>query len=213
MAGKRHQSVEPAPGASEPRETSTKCATLQKATELLLHEAGQTLSVAEISRLRPKRLEVLAHHLEQDARCGLPPLVGRRRGGHARTSAEPVPDSAPSETGGCLDDQAPTAQILSQLSEPKVVVFSNASRSATIADIQNRDLHRACPYQQTPVFPERQGPQDMSGDVFYGPTAILPGSIVPSPSLTPRALAPFVVAAFSTACSGRPTYARANNSL
>ena len=77
VAGKRHQSVESAPGASEPRETSTKCATLQKATELLLHEAGQALSVAEISRLRPKRLKVFAHHVVQDARRGLPRLVGR----------------------------------------------------------------------------------------------------------------------------------------
>jgi hypothetical protein len=77
VAGKRHQSVEPAPGASEPRETCAECATLQKATKLLLHEARQALSVAEISRLRPKRLEVLAYHLMQNARPIRAAAVGR----------------------------------------------------------------------------------------------------------------------------------------
>ena len=64
---KGHQAVEPAPRASEPSETSAEGATLQKATKLLLHEAGQALSVAEIGRLRPKRLEVVTHDLIQDA--------------------------------------------------------------------------------------------------------------------------------------------------
>ena len=41
----------------------------QEVAELLLNEVGQALAVAEIGRLRPKRLEVIAHHLMQNACC------------------------------------------------------------------------------------------------------------------------------------------------
>jgi len=37
----------------------------------------EALPIAEVSRLRQKRLKVFAHHLMQDARGGLPRVVGR----------------------------------------------------------------------------------------------------------------------------------------
>ncbi len=44
------------------------------------------LAVAQVGRLRPTRLEVIAHHLVENAGCRLPRLVRRRRGGHAPTT-------------------------------------------------------------------------------------------------------------------------------
>ena len=87
------------------------------------------LTTALATALHSNVVDVVVLNLVQDAPCRLPPPVGRRRGGHARLSAEPVPDGAPSETGGCLDDQAHD---------------SANSRPATIVEIQNRGLHRAC---------------------------------------------------------------------
>ena len=106
VAGKRYEPIEPTPRASKPREAAAGCPAPQEVAELLLNEVGQALAVAEIGRLRPKRLEVIAHHLMQNACCRLPRLVGRQREGHAQPSAEPVPGSADQETWGVLDDQA-----------------------------------------------------------------------------------------------------------
>ena len=77
VAGERDEPIEPTPDTPEPREASTERATSQKVTKLLFHEAGEALPVAEVSRLREKRLKVFAHHVVQDARRGLPRLVGR----------------------------------------------------------------------------------------------------------------------------------------
>ena len=77
MTRKRYQPVEPTPRAPEPREAPAERATSQKVTKLVLHEGGETLPIAEVGRLRQKRLEVFAHHLVQDARGGLPRVVGR----------------------------------------------------------------------------------------------------------------------------------------
>ena len=77
MTRKRDQPIEPTPRTPEPREASPERATSQKVTKLLFHEAGEARPVAEFSRLRQKRLKVFAHHLVQDARRGLPRLVGR----------------------------------------------------------------------------------------------------------------------------------------
>ena len=66
VAAKGHQAVEPTPRASEPGEAPTKRATAQKVTKLLLHEAGEALSVAQFDRLNSKRLEVVAHDLVED---------------------------------------------------------------------------------------------------------------------------------------------------
>ncbi len=96
----------PAPCAAEPGEPRPKGAAPQKLVKLPLDEAGQALPVAQVSRLRAERLEVVAHHLVENSGRGLPRLVGRRREGHAPLSAEPVPRSATPETWGCLDDQA-----------------------------------------------------------------------------------------------------------
>ena len=83
LAGERDEPVEFAPGAAEPRESSTKGAALQKLAKLLLHEAGEALAVAEVHRLGPKCLEVITHDLVKDAGGRLPRFVGRRWGGHA----------------------------------------------------------------------------------------------------------------------------------
>jgi hypothetical protein len=77
MTRKGHQPVEPTPRAPKPCEAAPKRATLQKLAELLLDEAGQPLTVAEVGRLPSKRLEVIAHHLKQDARRRLPRPVAR----------------------------------------------------------------------------------------------------------------------------------------
>ena len=77
MTRKRDQAVEPTPRTPEPGETSAERATAQKVTKLLFHEAGEALPVAEVSRLRQKRLKVVPHHVMQDARRGLPRLTGR----------------------------------------------------------------------------------------------------------------------------------------
>ena len=106
LTGERDESVEPAPCAAEPGEPRPKGAAPQKLVKLPLDEAGQALPVAQVSRLRAERLEVVAHHLVENPGRGLPRLVGRRREGHAPLSAEPVPRSATPETWGCLDDQA-----------------------------------------------------------------------------------------------------------
>ena len=82
-----HQAVEPTPLTPEPRETSAECATLQEIAKLLLDEAGQALSVAEVSHLGAKGLEVVAHHLKQNTGGGLSRFVGWRRGGHTRPTA------------------------------------------------------------------------------------------------------------------------------
>ena len=77
MTRKRDEPVEPTPRTPEPGEASADGATSQKVTKLLLHEAGEALPIAEVGRLRQKRLKVFAHHVVQDARRGLPRLVGR----------------------------------------------------------------------------------------------------------------------------------------
>ena len=113
-------------GATVDRRVGAEGATPQKVTKLLFHEAGEALPIAEVSRLRQKRLEVIAHHLMQNGRCRLPRLVGRRRGGHARSSAEPVPRSATPETVGCLDDQAHDNAVSEPATGPKGGSFLEA---------------------------------------------------------------------------------------
>ncbi|MDE0830495.1 MAG: hypothetical protein OSB03_14960 [Vicinamibacterales bacterium] len=85
-------------------EPSTKGAALQKLAKLLLHEAGEALPVAEVDRLGPKCLEVITHDLVKDAGGRLPRFVGRRWGGHAPPSAQPVPRSVPLEKVDFSDD-------------------------------------------------------------------------------------------------------------
>ena len=77
MTRKRGQTIEPTPRTPEPREASAERATSQKVAKLLFHEGGEALPIAEVSRLRQKRLKVFAHHMVQDARRGPPWLVGR----------------------------------------------------------------------------------------------------------------------------------------
>ena len=99
LAGERNEPVEAAAHTAEPREPRPEGAALQKLVKLLLDEAGKALAVAEIRRLRPKRLEVVAHDLVKDAGRRLPRFVGRRRKGHASPGAEPVPRRVPLEQG------------------------------------------------------------------------------------------------------------------
>ena len=54
--------------------------------------------------VRMRGIAVIADHLIQDARRGLPWLVRRQRRGHASPSAEPMPRRASPETGGCSGD-------------------------------------------------------------------------------------------------------------
>ena len=77
----------------------------KKVAELLLDEARYALTVTQLGRLGTKRLEVVAHHLIQDTRRGLPGLIGCRWGGHARRSAGPMPRRATPETGGYSDGE------------------------------------------------------------------------------------------------------------
>ena len=81
MTRKRDQPIEPTPRTSEPREASAERATSQKVTKLSFHEAGEALPVAEVGRLRQKRLKVFEHHLVQDARAA---SVGRSSTGRPR---------------------------------------------------------------------------------------------------------------------------------
>ena len=99
LTAEGHQAVEPTPRAPEPREAPAERATPQEVAKLLLHEAWEAVPVAEVNCLRPKYFEVVAHHLIQDARGGLPRSVGHRRRGHAGLIAEPVPRCATPETG------------------------------------------------------------------------------------------------------------------
>ena len=62
FAGERYQPIEATRRTPEPREAIPEPITPKKVAELLLDEAGQPLSVAQVGRLRTKRLEV-AHHL------------------------------------------------------------------------------------------------------------------------------------------------------
>ena len=93
------QPVKPTPRAPEPGEAPTERATAQTVTKLLLHKTREALPVAEVSRLRQEHLEVIAHHLMPNARCGLRRFVRRRRRGHAWPSAESVPRRRPRKPG------------------------------------------------------------------------------------------------------------------
>ena len=101
VARKRDQTVEPAPGAAEPREPAGEGPTLQKAPKLPLYEAGQALPVPETRRLCSERLEMVAHHLVKHASDGLPRLVGGRRQGNAPASARPMPSRRAHKSGDC----------------------------------------------------------------------------------------------------------------
>ena len=79
MTRKGHEAVEPTPRTSEPREAPAERAAAKEVAKLLLDEAGQPLAVAQGGRLRTKHLEVIAHHLIQNAARGLPRLIRRRR--------------------------------------------------------------------------------------------------------------------------------------
>ncbi len=79
MTRKWDQPIEPTPRTPEPRDASPERATSQQVTKLLFHEAGEALPVAQGGRLRTKHLEVIAHHLIQNAARGLPRLIRRRR--------------------------------------------------------------------------------------------------------------------------------------
>jgi hypothetical protein len=104
LATERHEPVEPTSRAPKPGEAGTQGATSSETTTLLFHEAGKALPVAEVRRLRSKRLTVIADHLTQDARRGLPWLARRRWRGYARPSAVPKPRRASPETWGCSGD-------------------------------------------------------------------------------------------------------------
>ncbi len=106
MTRERHEAVEPTSLAPKPREAPAEPPAPKKVAELLLDEAGQPLAGAEVGCLHTKRLEVIAHHLIQDAARGLPWLVCRRWRRHTRRSAEPMPLRATSETGECSSDEA-----------------------------------------------------------------------------------------------------------
>jgi hypothetical protein len=61
FTGIRHEPVEVAVPTAKPREPAGEPATRQKVPELLLHEAGQTFSIAETRGLLAKRFEVIMH--------------------------------------------------------------------------------------------------------------------------------------------------------
>ena len=71
LAGLRKNAVD---HQSELREASADRSAPEEVAELLLDETGQALPVAEKSRLGPKRLEVVADNLIQDARRRRPRL-------------------------------------------------------------------------------------------------------------------------------------------
>ena len=82
LAGKSPQSIQAA-AAPESGESPGEPPTPEVRLELLFHETRQALAVAQVGRLGPERLEVLAHDLIQNAPAGRARRVLDRRQGHA----------------------------------------------------------------------------------------------------------------------------------
>ena len=87
LTGKRNQSIQPA-AAPEAGESPSEPPTPEERLEFLLDETRQALAVAQVSRLRPERLEVLAHDLIQHAPARIARRVLDRRQGHDANGGE-----------------------------------------------------------------------------------------------------------------------------
>ena len=140
MTRERHEAVEPTSLAPKPREAPAEPPAPKKVAELLLDETGQPLAGAEVGCLHTKRLEVIAHHLIQDAARGLPWLVCRRWRQHTRRSAEPMPLRATSETGECSSDEARSHAVSAYATEPRVAVCGIGPARASLRDAPARSL-------------------------------------------------------------------------
>jgi len=77
LAGERDQPIDPAVRAPESSKPRRQAPARQEVTKLLLDEARQPLAISQVRRLRPKRLEVVAHELVQRAPLGPTWLIGR----------------------------------------------------------------------------------------------------------------------------------------
>ena len=76
LTGERNQAIESAIQAPEPREPRRQTPARQEVTELLFDEARQSLSVAQMRRLRAEGLEMVAHQLVQGSLLGPTRLIG-----------------------------------------------------------------------------------------------------------------------------------------
>ena len=94
LTRKRQQAIEAARRTPKPREAACQTAAAQEVAEFLLDESRQPFPVTQTGRLRAKRLEVIADHLEQHAVHGSARPVGFRRRRHVEPSAEAMPCGA-----------------------------------------------------------------------------------------------------------------------
>lgn len=76
FARERHQPIESAIRAPEPRKASRKTSARQEVAELLFNEARQSLAVSQVRRLRAERLEVVADQLVQGTPIWSTRLIG-----------------------------------------------------------------------------------------------------------------------------------------
>jgi len=75
LARERHEAIQAARRAAEPREAAGQNATPEKGSKFLLDEPRQPVSIAQTGGLRAKRLEVIPHDLVQHGPGGRPRFV------------------------------------------------------------------------------------------------------------------------------------------
>lgn len=88
FAGKRHQPIEAASVAPKTGEPASEQSTPQQPLELLVDEAGQTVTARDMCGVNAERLEVVAHHLIHDTPGWRPGLVANGGAGHASRGRE-----------------------------------------------------------------------------------------------------------------------------
>ena len=82
LARKRDQSIGAAAAAPEPGKSPSQPPAPEERLELLLDKARQALAVAQMDRLGPERLEVVAHHVVEHASTRVARDVLDRRSCH-----------------------------------------------------------------------------------------------------------------------------------
>jgi hypothetical protein len=91
FTGERDESVRAARRTPEAREARRQPAAAQVRAKLLLHEPWQPLAAAQAGRLRPERLEMLAHDAVDHARAGSPRAVGVALSSYTLEPAQRLP--------------------------------------------------------------------------------------------------------------------------
>lgn len=94
LARKGHEPVVAAAGASESGKPARQPAAAQDGPELRFDEPGQPRAVAEGCRVRPERLEVIAHRAIDDIVLWTTRLIVERGATHTRVRAHAVPAHA-----------------------------------------------------------------------------------------------------------------------